>query len=232
MKKTDTEQRNKHTTNKTSTQRKNKHNKKLMENQAKKRRNPRVFFFNTIKLTCLLVHWNCPVSVHEGWTQKSSSLLSRQSWPWSHTRLYGTRPTPLVHVNISEKGNRHGDVMFLLVLLPLHCLTLSCCQQADCASHARNSCVQWREGQTVCAKWTVELEGTGSWIPKRVCTSSWLMVFSDDNLSLSQRTDLSSAIGQCNIMSHSPARSMKAHPRRDLWYLKRYAMVPSFHCGM
>ena len=90
-------------------------------------------------LTCLFVHSNCQLLEQGGWTQKSSSLESRQSWLWSHTRLYETCSMSFLHVNNVANTDLHNAVT-TLSLSPLR-PGLPFCKQADCISHARSSCV-------------------------------------------------------------------------------------------
>ena len=56
--------------------------------------------------TSLLLHSNCEVTLQGVKTQKRSSLRSLQSERWSHTNVYGTCFTPLLHVKEGGSGVR------------------------------------------------------------------------------------------------------------------------------
>ena len=121
--------------------------------------------------TCLFIHSNCQLPEHERWAQKSSSLLSWQSWLWSHTRLYGTPFRPLLHVNSADRVDWQCSVTCLFASILLLCFKRSRCQQADCVSHARNGCVQWPKGQTTCGNLKETLVYLDKWIPRLLSVS-------------------------------------------------------------
>ena len=98
------------------------------------------------RLTCRLVaHFSGVVPVQGGKTQNFSSLLSRQSWRWSHTNVYG-RGSPLSqHTNFSGNAamelqhddSREADCQSVFPSL----MTSSCVQQEELTSRARKQYV-------------------------------------------------------------------------------------------